>query len=449
MVRVRFAPSPTGLLHIGGARTALFNLLFAKKHSGCFILRIDDTDKERSLKENEENILAGLRLLGLNWDEGVDLPIEGDFAPYRQSERLQIHLDLSNKLLENGSAYRDDENCIRIRYPETDIVFNDLISGECRFRPDALGPDPVILRSDGTPTYHLASVSDDISMNITHIIRGQDHLTNTAKHVVLFKAAGANIPEFAHLPLILGEDGSKLSKRNSSGFTLVDDFINAGYLPEALVNFICLLGWSHPENKDIFSIEDASSLFSFDRVSKSGAKFELSKLTWYNGQYIRSIDADTLSEKTLSWTGKWREQIERRGLEWWKNAVYDLRTDFDILTKVESIASYLLSETVELNDESKAHLEVKENQDAVNLLSNEFISFVEANSPDDGSDCYSKEQVKALIKHMKKNLDLPPKLVFQSLRIMITGMLKGPELDVLMPHIPLSVLKERVSSLLN
>jgi nondiscriminating glutamyl-tRNA synthetase len=443
MVRVRFAPSPTGFLHIGGARTALFNLLFARKHQGTFILRVDDTDRERSLKENEENILSGLRCLGLNWDEGVDAPQEGAFGPYRQSERLERHLALAETLSNSGSAYTDDEGCVRLRYPENDIVFNDLISGECRFSPDALGPDPVILRSDGSPTYHLASVADDIEMKITHVIRGQDHLTNTAKHVVLFQAANAPLPEFAHLPLLLGEDGSKLSKRNSSGFTLVNDFIDAGYLPEALVNFMCLLGWSHPEGKDIFTIDEVAPLFSFDRVSHAGAKFELAKLGWYNGQYIRAMDPDTLASRTLPWTAEWRGAVEQRGMKWWTNAIYDLRTDFDILTRVKEIASYLLSESVELMDESKAHLAVPEHLEALRSVAARFTELLEEHIPDDGADCYSRDQIKTLIKLVKKSSSAPPKAVFQSLRILTTGALRGPELDVLMPYIPVPVLRSR------
>ncbi len=448
MVRVRFAPSPTGFLHIGGARTALFNLLFARKHNGTFILRVDDTDKERSLKENEENILSGMRWLGLEWDEGVGLPEEGSYAPYRQSGRLDKHLELAERLKNSGSAYTDEENCVRLRYPESDIVFNDLISGECRFSPDALGPDPVIIRSDGSPTYHLASVADDIDMKITHIIRGQDHLTNTAKHVVLFRAAGAPLPEFAHLPLLLGEDGSKLSKRNSSGFTLVNDFIEAGYLPEALLNFMCLLGWSHPESKDIFSPDEVVPFFDFDRVSHAGAKFELSKLKWYNGQYIRSMSPELLAEKTLAWTGVWKEAVEQRGMKWWTDAIYDLRTDFELLTRVEHIAACLLSESIVFTEESKAHIAEPLNLEAVELVAAQFTQLMDEHPTDDGADCYSKEQIKTLIKLVKKSVTVSPKLVFQSLRILTTAALKGPELDVLMPHVPVTVLRARFAHVL-
>lgn len=443
MVRVRFAPSPTGFLHIGGARTALFNILFAKKHGGVFILRLDDTDKERSLEINEKSILDGMKFLGFQWDEGFGLENEGPYGPYRQSKRLDKHLELAEKLKNSGSAYTDDEGCVRLRYPEGDIVFNDLVSGECRFSPEALGPDPVILRSDGTPTYHLASVADDIDMKITHVIRGVDHLTNTAKHVVLFQAAGAPLPEFAHLPLLLGEDGSKLSKRNSQGFTLVNDFIELGYLPEALVNFMCLLGWSHPESIDIFSPDEVVPLFDFSRVSHAGAKFELSKLSWYNGQYIRSMSPESLSAATLPWTGAWKTAVEQRGIQWWTNAIYDLRTDFELLTKVEHVASYLLSESVELTDEAKTHIELSENLEALKLVSSAFLELLETQTPDDGSDCYTKEQIKSLIKQIKKNVSVPPKLIFQSMRILTTGALKGPELDVLMPHIPVSTIKAR------
>jgi nondiscriminating glutamyl-tRNA synthetase len=446
MIRVRFAPSPTGFLHMGGARTALFNLLARKKDGGQFILRVDDTDKERSLKENEDNILESLKWLSLQWDEGVGVDPEGPHAPYHQSARLDRHLALAEVLKNSDSAYTDEEGCVRLRYPKGDICFNDLVCGDCRFSPDALGPDPVILRSDGSPTYHLASVADDIDMKITHVVRGQDHLTNTAKHVVLFEAAGEPLPVFAHLPLILGEDGSKLSKRNSAGFTMVTDFIEAGYLPEALINFMCLLGWSHPEGKEIFTIDEVAPVFSFERVSHAGAKFELAKLDWFNGQYIRSMSPEDLARRTLSWTGIWSAEVERRGMDWWTAAVYDLRTDFEHLTGIERVSSYLLSEEMPLSDEAREHVSIEENKSALLQVKNTIASLLEEVPLEDGADCYSKEQIKLIIKRVRKSVEIPPKLVFQSLRVLVTGALKGPELDVLMPHIPYLVLRSRLES---
>ncbi|HMO17618.1 MAG TPA: glutamate--tRNA ligase family protein [Oligoflexia bacterium] len=444
-IRVRFAPSPTGELHIGGARTALFNFLAVKKMGGEFVLRIDDTDRERSFAENEANILSSLKWLGFSWDEGVDLDPEGPYAPYRQSQRLDKHLALAEKLRENGSAYLDSENCLRIRYPEDEIVVHDLILGDCRFSPQSLGPDPVILRSDGSPTYHLASVADDIDMKITHIIRGADHLTNTAKHIVIFRAAQASLPNFAHLPLILGEDGSKLSKRNKSGFTTVKDFIDAGFIPEALVNFLCLLGWSHPEGIDLFDIDKAAANFSFDRVNSTGAKFELSKLDWYNAHYLRSKSPEELGKLTLPWTGEFREQVERLGNEWWSNAIYDLRTDFERLSEISRVSKLLLSESFEINEECRNHLSGESENEVFVQVKQSVSSLLEKLHTDEGEDCYSVQQIKTIIKEVRKAVEAPPKLVFQSLRIIFTGALKGPELDVLLPHVPYSILKKRVS----
>jgi len=445
MVRVRFAPSPTGALHIGGARTALFNYLFAKQNSGTFILRIDDTDKERSLVEHEKNIISSLKWLGLNWDEGVDALSE-PYAPYRQSARMDKHLALAEALRKTSAAYQDEEGCVRLKYPSKDIVVNDIICGECRFAPDTLGPDPVILRSDGTPTYHLASVADDIDMKISHVIRGQDHLTNTAKHIVLFEAAGAVVPKFAHLPLILGEDGSKLSKRNSTGFTTVTDFINAGYLPQSLMNFLSLLGWSHPDSIDLFSIESIVDKFTLERVNHTGAKFEMSKLDWFNGQYIRSIDSEELSKITLPWTGKYKDLIEKRGTKYWTTAITSLKTDFDKLNQVENVANLLLSESIEVSEEARSYFMLPENFDIFSSVKKELLDEMSNIILEDGSDSLSLEQIKYLTKHVKKKLDCPPKLIFQSIRVLTTGALKGAELDILLPHVPREILKTRIEN---
>lgn len=450
MVRVRFAPSPTGSLHIGGARTALFNYLFAKQHKGTFILRIEDTDKERSLPVHEKNILDSMRWLGLTWDEGVGAnggsDDVGPYGPYRQSERLSKHLALAEQLKKSSAAYVDSENCVRLKYPEGVILVEDLILGECRFTADSLGPDPVILRSDGTPTFHLANVADDIDMKVSHIIRGADHLTNSAKHVVLFQAAGADVPKFGHMPLILGSDGSKLSKRNSTGFTTVDDFKNAGYLPDALMNFISLLGWSHPEGQDVFSIEDIVSLFSLERVNNSGAKFELSKLDWYNAHYLRAKSNDDLGAITLPWTGAWRSEVERRGTTYWAHAISSLKTDFERLTQVEDVAKALCIETTQVSEEAKSFFDTSEARTVISQVKTELLSAFDTVPLSDGEDCYSLEQIKSITKFVRKAVDAPPKLVFQSIRVLITGEMRGAELDSLLPFVPRTVLESRVRS---
>lgn len=446
MVRVRFAPSPTGLLHIGGARTALFNYLFARQQGGKFVLRIEDTDKERSTKENEEEIVASLKWLGLSWDEGVGSSDETSHGPYRQSERVSQHMEFLEMLKSSSSAYTDNEGCVRLKYPDEDIVVQDMICGDCRFAPNSLGPDPVIMRSDGTPTFHLANVADDIHMKITHIIRGQDHLTNSAKHVVLFRAAGVEVPRFAHLPLLLGEDGSKLSKRNLTGFTTVQDFREKGFLPEALLNFINLLGWSHPESKDIFDIDEAVRLFSLERVNTTGAKFELSKLDWFNGQYLRSIDEERLAELTLPWLADWRGEIERRGRSYWSTTISALKTDILRLTDVERLGQLLCAEVIEPNEEARAFIEGAESRDVFLSVRAKLREVVLEFFPTEGSDSYSQEEIKHLLKVVRKGVDAPPKLIFQSSRIIFTGALKGAELDLLLPFVPRQILVSRIGS---
>ena len=260
-MRVRFAPSPTGYLHIGGARTALYNFFLAKRSGGQFILRIDDTDTERSLVEYEEDIIRSLRWLGIIWDEGPEMP--GASGRFRQSDNTENYLEVAQRLLASGRAFCDPEGVIRLRYGGQKVIVRDEVCGVCEFQTQALGSEPGLIRSDGSPTYHLASVVDDIEMGITHIIRGQDHLTNTAKHQLMFDALGVSAPRFIHLPLIMGEDGSKLSKRNTEGSVLLKDFRAQGYLPEAVVNYLALLGWSHPEGVEQFSIGEVSNSFFY------------------------------------------------------------------------------------------------------------------------------------------------------------------------------------------
>jgi glutamyl-tRNA synthetase len=326
-VRVRFAPSPTGYLHVGGARTALFNWLFARHCGGRFILRIEDTDFERSSEEMIEGILEGLRWLGLAWDEG----------PYFQSKRLDRYRDFAFKLVETGGAYRCfcniEENPVRKNYPASGIRTSDhacavmaaeesrrrAMAGESfavRFRvpPDktsfkdrvfgdievenSILEDFVLLRSGGIPTYHLCVVVDDLEMKITHVIRGADHISNTPKQILLYQAAGAPAPEFAHLPLILGPDRQRLSKRH--GATSVMAYAEMGYLPDAFFNFLALLGWSPGDDREIRTRRELIELFSLEGVGKADAVFGIEKLDWFNSRYIRSAPRETLRELAVA-----------------------------------------------------------------------------------------------------------------------------------------------------
>jgi len=332
-IRVRIAPSPTGNLHIGTARAALVNYLFAKKNGGEFVLRIEDTDLERSNPEFEINIIEGLKWLGLKWDEGPDNG--GKFGPYRQTERTEIYAKYVQKLLDedkayycfckpedlearreymlsNGQAPIYSEECtnipkeeslkrvangekavIRFKCPREKVVFTDLIRGEVEFDGNLLG-DFVIAKGINTPLYNLAVVIDDLEMEISHVIRGEDHISNTPRQILLLKALGEEIPEYAHLPMILGPDKSKLSKRH--GATSLIEYKNEGYLAEALLNFIIFLGWNPGDEREIFSLEELEKEFSLERVHKGGAIFNIDKLNSINSIYIKNMDLDKLTD---------------------------------------------------------------------------------------------------------------------------------------------------------
>jgi glutamyl-tRNA synthetase len=328
-VRVRIAPSPTGFAHLGSARTALFNLLFARSHSGRFVLRIDDTDLERNRPDYEAAIYDSLRWLGLPWDEGPD--VGGDFGPYRQSERLDIYREHASRLLESGAAYRcyctpeeieaereraqrehlpyrysrrcltnpptgRREFAVRFKVPPGETVFQDLIRGEVRFDHATLG-DPVILKSNAWPTYNFASPIDDALMEITHVLRGEEHLSNTPLQLMFLDGLDYARPEaYAHLPVIVGKDGKKLSKRKHPELRL-GLYQEKGYLPEALVNYLALLGWNPGTEQELFTFDELVAAFDIARVQRASAMFDWDKLDWVNGQYIRRLSDDELAER--------------------------------------------------------------------------------------------------------------------------------------------------------
>lgn len=278
MVRVRFAPSPTGYLHIGSVRTALFNWLYARSQGGVFILRIEDTDQKRSSDVYMEEIIEDLKWLGLNWDEG----------PYFQTKRFDIYKSYAQKLLEKELAYKDGEAII-FKIPDIKVKIYDLVHGEIEV-DNALIDDLVLMKSDGSPAYNFACVVDDIEMKITHVIRGDDHISNTNKQVAVYDALGVKPPKFAHIPLILGPDKAPLSKR--FGAVSINDYRKMGYLPQALVNYLSLLGWSPGDNKEFMSVEEIVKKFSLKRINKTGAEFNQDKLRWINGEHIRKLTPD-------------------------------------------------------------------------------------------------------------------------------------------------------------
>src|SRR5271166_4452902 len=303
-VRVRFAPSPTGFLHIGGARTALFNWLYARHTGGTFILRIEDTDAARNSQEAVEVILDGLRWLGLDWDEGpvsgdATGPDKGDRGPYFQSQRAENYRRRVAGLLSQGLAYEKD-GAVKFKMQREPVVIPDLVVGQVTREltdREKLDPDFVIVRSDGQPVFHLVNVVDDLEMGITHVIRGEDHLSNTAKHIALFRAFGVEPPKYAHIPLILNFDGTKMSKRDK-GASLTT-YMEEGYAPEALVNYLCLLGWSPKNNREKMPIADVVEMFDLPQILRHNARFDLTKLNWLTGEYVREMNEERFYELSI------------------------------------------------------------------------------------------------------------------------------------------------------
>ncbi|HEX4120421.1 MAG TPA: glutamate--tRNA ligase family protein [Verrucomicrobiae bacterium] len=313
-VRVRFAPSPTGFLHIGGARTALFNWLYARHTGGAFILRIEDTDAARNTQEATDVILKGLTWLGLDWDEGPATPdptgpSRGNFGPYFQSQRGEIYRRRVQELKDKGMAY-ESEGAVKFRMERAPIVIPDLIVGnvtrELTDREQA-DPDFVLIRSDGQPVFHFVNVVDDLEMKITHVIRGEDHLSNTAKHIALFRAFGVPPPHYAHIPLILNPDGAKMSKRDRGAS--LQTYMDEGDVPEAVVNYLCLLGWSPKDNREKMPLAEIIQRFDLPQIHRNNARFDIDKLRWLGGEYIREMPRDRFRESALA-------ALTRAGCKW-------------------------------------------------------------------------------------------------------------------------------------
>ncbi len=337
-IRVRFAPSPTGYLHIGGARTALFNWLFARHNKGVFLLRIEDTDQQRSTEEATQAILDSMKWLGLDWDAG----------PYSQSQRLAIYKRSAEKLVEQGKAFYDTDaegrKAIRFKMQDGTTEINDLIHGNITF-DTALIEDFVILKADGFPTYNFACVVDDADMEITHIIRGDDHISNTPKQIALYKAFGFKIPEFAHIPMILGEDGSRLSKRH--GATSVTEYRDKGYLPHALVNFLALLGWSPGNDQEIISIPEMIDKFTLKRVNKTSAQFNNTKLDWMNGQYIKNTPIEQLTTEAERFFEKSGIDMAKIPRGWLSNLVTLYHERFKTFQDLLEQTRFFFNDTIE------------------------------------------------------------------------------------------------------
>lgn len=323
-VRVRFAPSPTGALHIGGGHTALFNWLWARHTGGRFILRVEDTDRVRSTKEYEETIMSGMRWLGLDWDEGPDRG--GDYGPYRQSERLDLYRQYARQLLDEGRAYRDGEAIVFKVEPGQDLSFDDCVYGRIESMSDGLKEkdseklkDIVLIKSDGMPTYNYAVVVDDHLMAITHVIRGEDHISNTPKQILIYRALGWETPRFAHLPMILGKDKKKLSKR--LGATSVYEYRDLGYMPDSVFNFLALLGWSAGDDHEIFTRQEAADLFELSRVTRKPAVLDVDKLNFINQEHLKRLDPMTRLAMVRPFWEAMGLPVKEHGDEWLAEAL--------------------------------------------------------------------------------------------------------------------------------
>src|SRR3989338_7761677 len=401
-IRVRFAPSPTGYLHIGNVRTALFNYLFTKRHNGTFILRIEDTDFDRVKKEYEESILEDLKWLGLNWDEGPDCG--GNYGPYRQSERLNIYKELADKLLKEGKAYKcfcseeelnkkrkeslskglppsyDGKCCnlsseeivsyeqkgikpsTRFKVENGLIEFEDIVRGKITFNCSDIG-DFVILRSDGVAAYNFAVTVDDDLMKITHVIRGEDHLSNTPRQILLNQAMGFDSPRFAHLSMILGHDKSRLSKRH--GAESVKELREEGYLPEAVINYLSLLGWSSEDGREIMPLNDIIKNFSIERVSKSPAVFDIKKLKWINSHYIKNKDIADLTELSILFLKKAGVRTETVERQWLHKVIDAIRDNIETLSEINKYAGIFFDEIIEIEPEN---LEILKDNTSIKIL---------------------------------------------------------------------------------
>jgi len=376
-VRVRFAPSPTGFLHIGGARTALFNWLYARHTGGTFILRIEDTDAARNTQEAVNVILDGLRWLGLDWDEG---PVsgdatgasKGDVGPYFQSQRKEHYKHRVESLLCQNLAYEQD-GAVKFRMTREPVLIRDLVVGDVKRQltdREHQDPDFVIVRSDGQPVFHLVNVIDDLEMNITHVIRGEDHLSNTAKHIALFRAFGVEPPKYAHIPLILNIDGTKMSKRDKGAS--LNTYMDEGYAPEALVNYLSLLGWSPKGNREKLPLTEIIQLFDVPQVLRANARFDVAKLNWLNGEYLREMTDERFLDQcvlTLTHAGLDTSKFPR---EYVKAALETCKGKLKLFSELPAYAGFYFKDDIDYDPEAVAKDFTAENKPRVQRLRDAF-----------------------------------------------------------------------------
>jgi glutamyl-tRNA synthetase len=463
-MRVRFAPSPTGHLHVGNARTALFNWLLARGQHGTYILRIEDTDRERSTRESEQAILGDLRWMGLQWDEGVEAG--GRYGPYRQTERMQTYADHTARLLAEGKGYYcfcpaatldaqrqaqlaaglppkyagtcrnipsaeaerrkagGEPAVVRLKVPEARAVtFHDVVRGEVTFHTDVIG-DPVLVRSDGIPAYNYAVVVDDALMQVTHVIRGEDHISNTPRQLLVYEAFGYTPPVFAHLSLVMGPDHAPLSKRH--GATSVDEFRRKGYLPEALVNYLALIGWSPGNNEELLPADELARRFRLENVAHSAGVFDEDKLAWVNRHYLRVCEPDrlaALAEPYLRERGFITGELSPQGLAWLESILPSVAGSVDRLPqlgdRIESVFRWRAPAVPDEDEQKVAAVLAEVLLDAPRLL--------------------DRDTFRAAATRVKERTGLKGKALFHPIRTILTGAQEGPELDVIVPAIDRAV----------
>lgn len=456
-IRVRIAPSPTGYLHLGLARTALFNWLFAKHHKGTFVLRVDDTDVERSTEESLANILDSFRWLGITFDEGVG--IGGDFGPYKQSERLDVYHDYAEKLLEIGAAYHcyctkeelneerkqakeqhkayiysgkcrnltaeDKEKyeaegqkpSIRLKVENAVITVHDVVKGDVDFKTGLLG-DFIIVRPSGMPMYNFASAIDDITMQTSHIIRADEHLANTPKQILIYEALDCPLPVFAHVPLVLGKKGEKLSKRH--GATSAEEYRKQGYLPEAMINYLVRLGWSYDDQTEIFTIDELIEKFTLDRVSKGGGIFDQQKLLWLNGEYIEKMDIDARTKAVLPFLREARligEDVPPEKYEWIKEIVTAVGDRLKTLAQIVDYAGAFFVDELEY-DEKAVQKRLK--KDYVPQMLENLKGIFQTTDP------FDETNLEETIRSFAEESGLSASKIIHPLRVALTGKSVGP-----------------------
>ncbi len=423
-VRVRFAPSPTGYLHIGGVRTALFNYLYARQQGGKFLLRIEDTDRQRSTPEFEQEILESLKWLGLEWDEDL----------VHQSSRLKRYREVAAELVSKGLAY-EFEGAVKFKMPKTEVKVYDIVRGEVTYDSKEF-EDLVIMKSDGYPVFHLAVVVDDHDMGITHVVRGEDHLPNTPRHILLQQAFGWKSPKYAHLPLIFGADGTPLSKRH--GAVAVTEYRNKGFLPQGLLNYLSLLGWNPGTPQEIFSLPELVKQFSLKRVIKSNAQFNPEKLLWVNGQHMRSTPGEDYEKKITEF---WKDKVPAMPEEKWRKLIALYRPRIQIYGELKDQAAYCFADP-EYKDASLL-AEIKGNAAAMRLLGELRDILVTLGDFEDIQVLDQKT------KQVVESAGLKPKDIIHPLRFVLTGGTASPGIFELMSLIGKEPCLERLKKFLS